>query len=64
MPFLNFSRKKNSKHTTQINFTNGHLYISIDSSIVRNEMAYAKEDIINKVNKFVGSRLIKEIVLK
>jgi len=53
-----------SKHTTQLNFINGHLYISIDSAIVRNEMAYAKEDLINKVNKFVGSRLIKEIVLK
>ena len=53
-----------SKHTTQINFTNGHLYVSIDSSIVRNEMAFAKEDIINKVNKFVGNRLIKELVLK
>jgi predicted nucleic acid-binding Zn ribbon protein len=53
-----------AKHTTQINFANGHLYVSLDSAIVRNEMTYAKLDIITKVNAFVGSRLIKELVLK
>jgi hypothetical protein len=31
---------------------------------VRNEAVYAKETIIEKVNKFVGKRLIKELVLK
>ncbi len=31
---------------------------------IRNETAYAKETIIEKVNKFVGKRLIKELVLK
>lgn len=53
-----------SKHTTQINYASGILFVSIDSSIVRNEAVYAKEEIIQKVNKFVGKRLIKELVLK
>lgn len=53
-----------AKHTTQINYAQGILFVSMDSPIVRNEAAYAKEDIIAKVNKFVGKRLIKELVLK
>jgi hypothetical protein len=53
-----------AKHTTQINYAQGILFISIDSPIIRNETAYVKETIIEKVNKFVGKRLIKELVLK
>lgn len=53
-----------AKHTTQINFSSGVLFVSIDSDVVRNEMAYSKNDLIEKVNKFVGKRLIKEMVLK
>lgn len=53
-----------AKHTTQINYASGVLFISIDSPVVRSETTYAKESIIEKVNKFVGKRLIKELVLK
>ncbi|MES2568139.1 MAG: DUF721 domain-containing protein [Bacteroidota bacterium] len=53
-----------AKHTTQLNYAQGILFVSIDSSIIRNETSYAKESIIEKVNKFVGKRLIKELVLK
>jgi hypothetical protein len=53
-----------AKHTTQINYAVGVLFVSIDSPVVRNETAYVKEEIMEKVNKFVGKRLIKELVLK
>jgi len=53
-----------AKHTTQINYAQGILFISIDSPVVRNEAAYVKEEIIQKVNTFVGKRLIRELVLK
>jgi hypothetical protein len=53
-----------AKHTTQINFQSGVLFVSIDSDVIRNEMTYSKNDLIEKVNKFVGKRLIKELVLK
>jgi hypothetical protein len=53
-----------AKHTTQINYAQGILFVSIDSPIIRNETAYVKETIIEKINKFVGKRLIKELVLK
>ena len=53
-----------AKHTTQINYAQGILFVSIDSPIIRNETSYVKEAIIEKVNKYVGKRLIKELVLK
>ncbi len=53
-----------AKHTTQINFLQGLLYVSIDSAVVRNELSYVKDDIVQKVNKFVGKRLVKELILK
>jgi hypothetical protein len=53
-----------AKHTTQINYAAGVLFVSIDSPVVRNETAYVKEEIMQKVNQFVGKRLIKELVLK
>jgi len=53
-----------AKHTTQINYASGVLFVSIDSPVVRSETTYVKESIIEKVNKFVGKRLIKELVLK
>lgn len=53
-----------AKHTTQINYASGILFVSIDSPVVRNETAYMKEEIIRKINTFVGKRLIRELVLK
>ncbi len=53
-----------AKHTTQINYLNGLLYVSIDSPVVRNELSYVKDEIMQKVNKFVGKRLVKELILK
>ncbi len=53
-----------AKHTTQINYASGILFVSVDSPVVRNETAYMKEEIIRKINTFVGKRLIRELVLK
>lgn len=53
-----------AKHTTQINYASGILFVSIDSPVVRNETSYMKEELIRKVNTFVGKRLIRELVLK
>ncbi len=53
-----------AKHTTQINYAAGILFVSIDSAVVRNEATYMKDEIIQKVNTFVGKRLIRELVLK
>lgn len=53
-----------AKHTTQINFVQGLLYVSIDSPVIRNEVLYVKADIIQKVNHFCGKRLVRELIIK
>ena len=52
-----------AKHTTRLNYNSGVLFISIDSAVMRNEINYAKTSIIEKVNVFVGKRLIREVVV-
>ena len=53
-----------AKHTTEIQFAKGVLFITLDSAIVRNEMAFAKDSIIEKINQFTGKPFVKELVLK
>lgn len=53
-----------AKHTTEIQFAKGILFITIDSAIIRNEMAFAKDSIIEKINQFTGKPFVKELVLK
>lgn len=53
-----------AKHTTEIQFAKGVLFITIDSAIIRNEMAFAKDSIIEKINQFTGKPFVKELVLK
>lgn len=53
-----------AKHTTQINFNSSVLFVSIDSPVIRNEVSYAKDAIIEKVNKFTGKRMVKELIVK
>ncbi len=53
-----------SKHTSDIYFKAGVLYVSLDSSTVRQELAYAKTALVERLNREVGKRILKEIVLK
>lgn len=53
-----------AKHTTEIQFAKGVLFITLDSAIIRNEMAFAKDSIIEKINQFTGKPFVKELVLK
>ena len=53
-----------ANHTTQINYMHGMLYVSVDSAVIRNELSYEKESIVQKVNHFCGKRLIKDVILK
>jgi predicted nucleic acid-binding Zn ribbon protein len=50
--------------TTNIFFRNGVLVVSINSSVVRNELVMIKNRIIAKMNEEIGSAVIKDIVFK
>lgn len=53
-----------ARATKNIYFKDGTLFVSLKSSIVRNELFIIRHDIINALNKHVGVEVVKEIVLQ
>ena len=50
--------------TVKAYFNKGKFYVNLDSSVLRNELAFAKESIITNLNKELGEELVKELVLR
>ena len=50
--------------TTKAYFTKGKFCVTLDSSVLRNELSYAKESIIENINKELGEDIVKELVLR
>ena len=50
--------------TKNIYFKGGILSIKLDSSVLRNELMFAKESIIKNINKELGEDLVTDLVLK
>ena len=42
----------------------GILYIHLSSSVLRNELSFQKESIIDNINRNVNKKIVKDIVLK
>ncbi|MBL7888272.1 MAG: DUF721 domain-containing protein [Bacteroidia bacterium] len=53
-----------AKHTKEIYINNKQLYVTLDSSALRNELSMARSKIIKMLNESVGSEVINEIILK
>lgn len=51
-------------HTKQIYLNKKKLYVVLNSSVVRSELAIAKSKIIEMLNKSFGREIINDIVLK
>lgn len=50
--------------TTSIYYKAGKLTVKLDSSVLRNELSFAKESIIENMNKELGEETVQEIILK
>ena len=50
--------------TTNKFFRDGTLYCTINSSIIRSQMYYRKEDIIFQLNKMLNSTVVTKLILK
>jgi len=53
-----------SKYTTQVLLDRDTLFIQLSSSVLREELSYGKEKIINLLNEALGKALIKKLVLR
>ena len=52
------------KYINDLSVKNGTLIIKVRSATVRNELSYQKSEIIKKINKQVGNKILQEIILK
>ena len=53
-----------AKATTNKFFKNGVLYCTINSSMIRTQMYYRKEDIIAHMNKMLNGPTVTKLILK
>lgn len=53
-----------NKYTRNIKLDRETLYIELTSSVLREELSYGKEKIINNLNETLGRELIKKLVLR
>ena len=53
-----------NSYTNEVILKNQTLYISLSSSILRQELSYGKDKIIGLINKEFGQSTVKKIVLR
>ena len=53
-----------AKHTSSIFVKNRVLYVTLDSSVMRQELHYGKSKIITMINEQLGEELVKDLMLK
>ncbi len=51
-------------YTTHVELKNETLYVSLSSSVLREELSYGKTKIIAMLNEELGKELVKKIVLR
>jgi Dna[CI] antecedent, DciA len=53
-----------NNYTTSVQLERDTLYVQLSSSVLREELSYGKEKIINMLNEALGKEIIKKIVLR
>lgn len=53
-----------AKYTTAIKLDNNTLYVQLSSSVLREELSYGKQRIIDNLNNALGKTLIEKLVLR
>ena len=53
-----------ARATTNKFFRDGILYCTINSSIIRTQLYYRKEDIVAQMNKILNGDIVKKLILK
>jgi ribosome-associated translation inhibitor RaiA len=53
-----------NNYTTSVNLKHDTLYIQLNSSVLREELSYGKQKIINMLNEELGKDIIKKLILR
>ncbi len=53
--------KQIAEHTDPQKVTQGILFVKVDNDVWRNELTYMKNEIIQKLNRKIGKKVIQEI---
>jgi len=53
-----------NNYTTLVSLERDTLYIQLSSSVLREELSYGKQKIINMLNEELGKEIIKKLVLR
>lgn len=53
-----------ARATTNKFFKDGILYCTVNSSIIRTQLYYRKEDIVAQMNKMLNGEIVKKLILK
>lgn len=53
-----------NNYTTSIELRNDTLFISLSSSVLREELSLGKSKIISMINEEIGKELVKKLVLR
>lgn len=53
-----------NNYTTSVNLERETLYIQLSSSVLREELNYGKQKIIDMLNEELGKEIIKKLVLR
>ena len=50
-----------ARHTRAVSFRDGVLQVEVDGSAWMHELGFLKRDLVGKVNRHLGSRLVKDV---
>ena len=53
-----------NNYTTAVNLERETLYVQLNSSVLREELSYGKQKIIDMLNEELGREIIKKLVLR
>lgn len=53
-----------AKHTTKLYVNRGVLFVNVDSAALSHELYMERTELVTKLNKEIGKKVISEIVIK
>ena len=56
--------KNLQSYITNKYFQNGIIYINLSSSVLRSELSYQKQGLVDSINQNIGRKIVKDIILK